>query len=133
MQGIWFSKMGIRINQESVNDAAKLMIHRLIARAVNRDHSLIEKAKVALDRRPQGYSFVPDWDDLLGRSPSEIRRLLTSRGESMTRLRLSSPFVLVKDLDFTETTLRRRIWKAAKRVARRSIDQEPAPPAKLVT
>jgi hypothetical protein len=51
----------------------------------------------------------------------EIRKLLTSRDENMTRLRLSSPFVVTEGLDFTDTTLRRRIWKAAKRVAERSL------------
>jgi hypothetical protein len=106
-----------QINQESINDTAKLIIHRLIARAVGRDPSLVKKAKVSLGS--QGYSFVPEWNDLLDRPTPEIRQLLTSRDENMTRLRLSSPFVVTEGLDFTDTTLRRRIWKAAKRVAER--------------
>jgi hypothetical protein len=115
--------MSVELNQEYVNDTAKLMIHRLIARAINRDPSLVEKAKVSLDRSSQhfeGYSFVREWSELLNLPPSEVRRLLTSRSERMTRLRLSSPFILAEGIDFGNTALRRRIWRAAKRVARTS-------------
>jgi hypothetical protein len=38
----------------------------------------------------------------------------------MTRLRLSSPFVLADGIDFEDEALRRRIWRAAKRIALRS-------------
>jgi hypothetical protein len=112
--------MSVELNQEHVNDTAKLMIHRLIARAIGRDPSLVEKAKVSLDRSSQhfeGYSFVREWSELLDLPPSEIRRLLASRSERMTRLRLSSPFILAEGIDFGNTALRRRIWRAAKRVA----------------
>jgi hypothetical protein len=115
--------MSIELNQEHVNDTAKLMIHRLIARAIGRDPSLVEKAKVSLDRSSQhfeGYSFVREWSELLDLPPSEVRRLLASRSERMTRLRLSSPFILAEGIDFGNTALRRRIWRAAKRVARAS-------------
>ena len=115
--------MSVELNQEHVNDTAKLMIHRLIARAISRDPSLVEKAKVSLDRSSQhfeGYSFVREWSELLDHPPSELRRLLVSRSERMTRLRLSSPFVLAEGIDFGNTALRRRIWRAAKRVAQAS-------------
>jgi len=115
--------MSVKLNQEDVNDTAKLMIHRLVARAIGRDPSLVDKAKVSLDRSSkhyEGYSFVREWSELLDLPPSEIRRLLASRSERMTRLRLSSPFVLAEGIDFGNTALRRRIWRAAKRVAQRS-------------
>jgi hypothetical protein len=115
--------MSIGLNQEYVNDTAKLMIHRLIARAIGRDPSLVEKAKVSLDQSSQhfeGYSFVREWSELLDLPPSEVRRLLASRSERMTRLRLSSPFVLAEGIDFGNTALRRRIWRAARRVAQGS-------------
>lgn len=38
----------------------------------------------------------------------------------MTRLRLSSPFMLAEGVDFEDDILRRRIWRAAKRIAVRS-------------
>jgi hypothetical protein len=116
--------MTIRVNQELVNDTAKLMIHRLIARAIGRDPSLIERAKISLDRtaseRYEGYSFVGEWDDLLRLPPLKVRRRLTSRDEEMTRLRLSSPFVIADGIDVSDVALRRRIWQAAKRLAVKS-------------
>jgi hypothetical protein len=122
--------MTIRVNKEQVNDTAKLMIHRLIARAIGRDPSLIEQAKISLNRsaseRYEGYSFVNEWDDLLRLAPSKVRRRLTSRDEEMTRLRLSSPFVIADGIDFSDVALRRRIWQAAKRLAVKSAAVEPA-------
>jgi hypothetical protein len=115
--------MSVKLNQEYVNDTAKLIMHRLIARAISRDPSLVEKAKVSLERRSQhfeGYAFVREWSELLDQPPSEIRRLLASRSEKMTRLRLSSPFILAEGIDFGNTALRRRIWRAAKRIAQAS-------------
>lgn len=113
--------MSIEVNREQVNDTAKLIIHRLIARAIRRDPSLVEKAKIALDRNTQHFedhTFVREWSELLDLPLVELRHLLVSRGERMTRLRLSSPFVLAEGIDFGNTTLRRRIWRAAKRLAR---------------
>lgn len=122
--------MTIRVNQEQVNDTAKLMIHRLIARAIGHDPSLIDRAKVSLDRsasgRYEGYSFVGEWSDLLRLPPSNVRRRLTSRDEEMTRLRLSSPFVIADGIDVSDVALRRRIWQAAKRLAAKSSALEPA-------
>lgn len=115
--------MSVRINREYVNDTAKLIMHRLIARQIGRDPSLVEKAKDSLARNSQrfeGYTFVREWSDMLGFPPSTVRRRLTSRDEEMTRLRLSSPFVLAEGINFEDDTLRRRIWKAAKRIAERS-------------
>lgn len=115
--------MTMHVNKEQVNDTAKLMIHRLIARELGRDPTLIEKAKISLDRSAQhfdGYSFVREWSELLCLPPSNLRRRLTSRDEGMTRLRLSSPFVLADGIDVTDQMLRRRIWRAAKRLAEKA-------------
>ena len=112
--------MGRVINTERVNDTAKLMMHRLIAREIGRDPSLIERAKEAHARHSQrhsGHSFVQEWTDILDRPAIEIRHLLTSRNENMTRLRSSSPFVLADGIDLTDETLRRRIWRAARHIA----------------
>jgi hypothetical protein len=127
--------MSVRTNREYVNDTAKLMMHRLIARQIGRDPSLIERAKDALAHGSQhddGYAFVREWSDVLGYPPSLLRRLLTSRGDEMTRLRLSSPFVLAEGIDFGDVTLRRRIWRAAKRVAARSTNRETADLPRIV-
>lgn len=112
-----------QVDKERVNDTAKLMMHRLIARRLSHDHSLIERAKVSLGRSADhfgNYTFIHDWSELLNLPISEIRYRLTCRDEKMTRLRLSSPFVLAEGIDFEDEALRRRIWRAAKRIAVRS-------------
>jgi hypothetical protein len=112
-----------QVDRERVNDTAKLMMHRLIARRLGRDPSLVERAKVSLSRsadRFGGYTFIPDWSELLDLPVPEIRHRLTRRNEEMTRLRLSSPFVLAEGIDLEDEALRRRIWRAAKRIAVRS-------------
>jgi hypothetical protein len=47
--------------------------------------------------------------------------LLTSRHPEMKRLRLSSPFVIADGADFTDPDLRRRIRRAARRIAERGL------------
>jgi hypothetical protein len=64
---------------------------------------------------------VQDWNELLDLPVPEIRHRLISRHEDMARLRLSSPFVLAKGIDFEDEALRRRVWRAANRIAVRSM------------
>lgn len=111
-------------NLEIVNDTAKLIMHRLIARRLAQDASLAERAKVChahISARHPGRPFVRDWNQLLALSANQLRRLLTSRNAEMNRLRLSSPFVITDGIDFTDLALRRRIRRAAKRVVERGI------------
>src|SRR6266478_1311035 len=111
------------LNQEIVNDTAKLIMHRLIARLLVRDPLLVDRAKVSLTKisiRFPDRSFVVDWEKLLRLPTSELRALLTSRNQDMKRLRLSSPFVTAEGVDFKDQSLRRRIWQAAKRIAARA-------------
>jgi hypothetical protein len=107
-------------NTEIVNDTAKLIMHRLIARSLAHDPTLISRAKVALADaalRFPNRRFIGEWEDILARSPSEVRALLTRRDQNMKRLRLSSPFVTAEGIDFTNRDLRQRIRRAAKRIA----------------
>ncbi len=111
------------LNQEIVNDTAKLIMHRLIARLLVRDPLLVDRAKVSLAKMSMRFpdrSFVADWEQLLRLTTSELRVLLTSRNQDMKRLRLSSPFVTAQGVDFGDQTLRRRIRRAAKRIAARA-------------
>ena len=111
------------LNQEIVNDTAKLIMHRLIARLLVRDPLLVDRAKVSLTKisiRFPDRSFVVDWEKLLRLPTSELRALLTSRNQNMKRLRLSSPFVTAEGVDFGDQTLRRRIRRAAKRIVARA-------------
>jgi hypothetical protein len=115
--------MDVPLNQEIVNDTAKLIIDRLIARSIARDPTLVDRAKASLAKISLHFpdrSFVADWDELLRLPTRELRTLLTGRNQDMKRLRLSSPFVTAEGVDFSDQTLRRRIRRAAKRIAARA-------------
>jgi hypothetical protein len=119
----WFGIMDTPLNQETVNDTAKLIMHRLIARSLARDPMLVDRAKVSLAKILLHFpdrSFVADWEALLRLPARELRTLLTSRDQEMKRLRLSSPFVTAKGVDFSDQALRRRIRRAAKRIVARA-------------
>jgi hypothetical protein len=114
--------MSAMLNRETVNDTAKLIMHRLIARKLARDPSLVGRARASLDKmadRFPDHAFVAEWDAILRRPVDEIVAVLIGRGEEARRLRLSSPFVLAEGIDFTQEALRRRIGQAAKRLAAR--------------
>ena len=109
-------------NQEVINDTAKLIMHRLIARSLAQDSTLISRARVALAGMARSFpnrTFIREWDDILGLPPNQVVALLTSHDPEMRRLRLSSPFVTAEGVDFTGEDLRRRIRRAAKRIATR--------------
>jgi hypothetical protein len=110
-------------NRETVNDTAKLIMHRLIARELARDPTLVEKARIQLGKMAVRFpdrSFVHDWEAVLQRPASEIAAVLTGRNQEARRLRLSSPFILADGIDFKDEPLRRRIGQAAKRIAART-------------
>jgi hypothetical protein len=116
--------MNISVNQEMINDTAKLVMHRLVSRELGRDPSLIESAKVSHARaavRYAGRSFVREWDELLKLPLIELRTKLVSRDSEMVRLRLSSPFLASAGIDFSDYAFRLRIRRAAKRVAQRTL------------
>jgi hypothetical protein len=119
--------MDTPLNQETVNDTAKLIMHRLIARLLAREPMLIDRAKVSLAKISLHFpdrTFVADWDEVLRLPTQELRALLISRDQNMKRLRLSSPFVTAEGVDFGDQTLRRRIWRAAKRIVARASRRE---------
>jgi hypothetical protein len=116
--------MDVRVNRETVNDAAKLMMHRLIARELGRDPSLLDRAKLSQARiaeRFAGRPFVREWDELLSAPAAKLRARLTSRDPGMVRLRSSSPFAVAEGVDFTDYHLRLRIQRAAGRVVARGL------------
>jgi hypothetical protein len=116
--------MDVRVNQETVNDAVKLMMHRLIARELGRDPSLLDRARISQARiaeRFAGRPFLREWDELLSAPAPELRARLTSRDSDMVRMRSSSPFVLAEGIDFTNYDLRLRIQRAARRVVERGL------------
>jgi hypothetical protein len=118
------------INQGVVSDTAKLIMHRLIARQIRRDPTLVERAKIAHTRQSNQYAgwlFVDEWNDLLDLPLSELTSKLISRDQEMVRLRNSSPFYLTEGVDFGDYRMRIRIRRAARRVAERGLTEPPAP------
>lgn len=106
------------INEEAVNDRAKLLMHRIVARMLPSNPHLISQARSALSPEGPAPSYVGEWNLLLEANMTEVRRMITVRSEMMDRLRISSPFSFV--IDFRDPTLRRRIWKLARKGISRS-------------
>jgi hypothetical protein len=120
--------MSSPLNREMVNDTAKLIMHRLIARELARDPTLVERARAQLGKMAVRFpdrSFVLDWEAVLRRPISEIAAVLIGRNQEARRLRLSSPFILADGIDFKNEALRRRIGRAAKRLAARTAPAGP--------
>lgn len=107
-------------NAERVNDIAKRMLHRLIARRLPHEPDLLERACLRVrpsdDGRPQP-DYVAKWRALLDLPVADLRRRITERSETMDRLRISSP--LLGDGHYADEGLRRRIWRAARRITSR--------------
>lgn len=104
------------MHAEAVNDRAKLIIHRLAARALLRDPALMEAARERQAwLRGQGRitSRTDMWDDLLAMPTSAVARRMTGRGEQADILRSTSPFPTCLPC-LRDVALRRRIWRKAR-------------------
>ena len=108
--------MSSGVNAEVVNDRVKLLFHRLIARRLGQDPSLVSLALDELAKiraRGEERTFMNEWAELLALPVDRLRREIVRRDERMTRLRISSPLgslIDVRDPDF-----RRRVWRNARR------------------
>jgi hypothetical protein len=114
--------MNTKVNESEVGDTAKLMVHRLIARQIRRDPTLIDRARNVHARQAdqfEGWPFVPEWEALLSLTTSELASKLVSRDRDMVRLRNSSPFYLADKL-LKNGEFRLRIARAARRLAEQS-------------
>ena len=105
---------------DQVNDEVKLISHRIIARMLKHDPSLLDRAKQTLERLHDKYGeidFVVAWRDVLySKSIDEIRNKLSSRDEHWYWLRISSPFNYMAIHPLSDEKFRRRRWKAGKRL-----------------
>ncbi len=104
-------------NTEAINDRAKLLAHRLIARQLATDPDLIPRARQVISEwRAMGHQHdvLDEWDRLLTLDPAQLRRLIIERSETMTRLRISSPLGLASGLFTDDDSLRRRIRRKAR-------------------
>ena len=101
------------VNRETVNDRAKLILHRLVARRLRVNAALLDEARSRLKSLAGPTpDYVNEWARLLARPAEDVANLIGSRSEQMTHLRISSPFRLPEDFD--DETWRRRVWKKAK-------------------
>jgi hypothetical protein len=85
------------MNKESRNDRFKLAHHRVVARALKHNPAILEEARAVVRAWKQDNphpSYVDEWDDLLSRPLESVRRQITRRTPTLTRLRISSPFYL---------------------------------------
>jgi hypothetical protein len=104
------------LNAELINDRVKLLFHRLIARRLGQDPSLIELARQELARvreQREERTYMKEWDEILRLDVETPRRVIVRRDERMTRLRISSPMGPL--IDVRDLELRRRIWRNARR------------------
>jgi hypothetical protein len=109
------------MHREIVNDRLKLMYHRLVVRRLVHDSSLIDDARKVVSQwqtQPERKTFVGEWEELLSQPPDRICRLISSRSQDATRLRLSSPFPHVERLKVGNEATRRRMWRKARMSAR---------------
>jgi len=116
--------MDVSINQETVNDVAKRMMHRLVSRRIGDDPSLVKLARQKHAEsacRYSGRAFFREWNGLLELPLTDLRARLISRDSEMVRLRLSSPLLVTPGIDFSNYDFRLRIRRAARRIAARSL------------
>jgi len=116
--------MNDRFNESVVADTEKLMMHRLIARRLRRDPTLLDKAKAAHTRQAEQFTdwpFVHEWQELLSLPTGELAGKLISRDREMVRLRNSSPFFLTEGIHFGDYDTRIRLRRAARRIVERGL------------
>ena len=101
------------MNRESINDRAKLILHRLVARRLRANPALLDDAKTRLQlMEGPAPDYVAQWVHVLERPAEDVAYLIGSRSEQITHLRVSSPFRMPEGFD--DETWRRRVWKKAK-------------------
>ena len=101
------------VNRESVNDRAKLILYRLVARSFRTNPALLEDARARLQSLEGPVpDYVIAWAQVLERRAPGVAKLIGSRSDRMNHLRVSSPFRLPEGFD--DETWRRRVWKKSK-------------------
>ena len=102
-----------RPNAEAVNDRAKLLHHRLVARGLRQRPELLTEARQMLSRLTG--DDLREWEALLRQPLDQVCAVIIGRSSDAYRLRLSSPFRFVPELSITDEPLRRRLWRLARR------------------
>lgn len=97
-------------NAETINDLVKRFHHRLVAREIGRDPTLVEQARAMLRQYENEARWVRDWRELLSLPVEDIRREITRPTEHMRWLRVDSPFAFTGSV-FTTIPQRRCLWR----------------------
>lgn len=105
-------------NAETINDLVKRFHHRLVARAIRRDPTLVEQARTVVQEREGEPRWVCDWREVLSLPVDDIRREITRPTEHMRWLRVDSPFASIGS-GFSTVPQRRRIWRRMRSFAER--------------
>ena len=103
------------VNAHFVGERARLIMHRMIARQIGSDPSLIERARVHVEAavaEAAEISYLVGWQRLLAMDIPTIRRRITERNEEMQEMRHCSPLSVL--VDFKDIEFRRRIWRKAR-------------------
>lgn len=107
-----------RPHAEIVNDVVKLIIGRLVSRALSKDPRILEKARERLEikaLRDGESDYIITWRGLLDGPVDDVRSVLVSRDEESYWLRLTSPFSAADaGYPIKEEGFRRRLWKDAR-------------------
>ena len=104
------------IRTEHVTDRFKRAHHRLVARAIRRDPTLVEQARTVVRQRPDEPRWVRDWREVLSLPIEEIHREITRPTERMRWLRIDSPFALLPGTILPDP-VRRRLWAKIRHTA----------------
>ncbi|MFC3125116.1 hypothetical protein ACFOD4_08595 [Pseudoroseomonas globiformis] len=106
-------------NAEAINDRAKLLMHRIVARVMADAHDAGEALDAArgwlvrLEAEGRVHRDFREWQRLLSLPPDRLRREITRRGERWDALRSTSPLP-VSLACLRDEALRRRIWRKAR-------------------
>lgn len=106
---------------EAVNDEAKLIMARIIARHIATNPAAVGRALISYrvwseeDRATKPAAF---WIEVLEEGPEAVRRRITQRDEQATWMRNATPLALSDELPcLRDVDFRRRIWRDARRLA----------------
>jgi hypothetical protein len=101
------------LNAEVINDRAKLILHRFLARALRRDPGLLRDARARLAEVAEPVpDYVEAWRQILDQPVDLVARAIVRRSAQMRRLRTVSPFRSPPGCENAD--LRRRVWRKAK-------------------
>jgi hypothetical protein len=111
-----------RPNTEAINDRAKLIYARHVARALRQNPALMDKAKEVVARWLEKNPTTPyalEWRSILNQGVDRVCAVLRGRSEEDRRIRLNSPFFSLPELSITNVETRRKLWRRAKLILAR--------------